>query len=233
MNERPIQDSAPIEDVLARFIRFAGEGRGAPSDVRARIYASVHASWKTSLGDNRRRRLSASWLAAAAVLAPIAVGLATFRAPARAPGAELGSVRASPVDERTMRVPVREGVVRFRNVSGVLPAEAGDDLLIAGQSVVVRARIGAHGDVWVRVSQLAGVRRSVDYSAAALLAWISRETGRPLRFDSPATQAHAELVWIHGAEGLSPLETLNVVVATTDLRYEVESMALVIHVAER
>jgi hypothetical protein len=44
---------------------------------------------------------------------------------------------------------------------------------------------------------------------------------------------HAQALLLHGAEGLSPQDTLAVVAATTDLRYELNSGTIFISAARR
>ena len=89
-----------------------------------------------------------------------------------------------------------------------------------------------YDDAWTWVADLASFHAQGDYTAATLLDWIGRETGRSVRFDGPATRTHAETLLLHGAEGLSPQDTLAVVAATTDLRYELEPGTIVISAAQ-
>jgi len=131
--------------------------------------------------------------------------------------------------DRSLRIRVREGAVRFEDGDRSLDSGAGDELLIPAQGEAVRAHISPYDDAWNWAADLASFRPQGDYSAATLLDWISRETGRALQYDSAATRMHAEALRLHGAEGLSPVETLDVVAATTDLRYELDATAIVVH----
>jgi hypothetical protein len=135
--------------------------------------------------------------------------------------------------DTSLRIRVREGAVRFEGSDRSLDSGAGDELLIPAQGEAVRAHISTYDDAWGWVAELASFRPEGDYSAATLLEWISRETGRALQYDSATTRAHAEALRLHGAEGLSPVETLDVVAATTDLQYEIDSNAIVVHAMSR
>ena len=135
--------------------------------------------------------------------------------------------------DRSLRIRVREGAVRFDDGDRSLDSGAGDELLIPARGEAVRAHVSPSDDAWNWAAELASFRPQGDYSAATLLEWISRETGRALQYDSAATRMHAEALRLHGAEGLSPVETLDVVAATTDLSYDVDATAIVVHAASR
>jgi hypothetical protein len=135
--------------------------------------------------------------------------------------------------DSSLRIRVREGAVRFEDNDRSLDSGAGDELLIPAQGEAVRAHISTYDDAWGWVAELASFRPQGDYSAATLLQWISRETGRALQYDSAATRVHAEALRLHGAEGLSPVETLDVVAATTDLQYEIDPTAIIVHAMSR
>jgi hypothetical protein len=132
----------------------------------------------------------------------------------------------------SLRIRVREGAVQFEGGDRSLQSGAGEELTIPARGEAVRARISPTDAAWTWVSDLAALE-SGDYPAATLLQWVSRETGRELRFDDAATEARAHTLVVHGAEGLSPLETLDVIVATTDLSCEVAESTIVVHASRR
>jgi ferric-dicitrate binding protein FerR (iron transport regulator) len=133
-------------------------------------------------------------------------------------------------DAASLRIRVREGEVHFEGGDRALQSGAGEEVTIPARGEAVRARISPTDSAWAWVSDLAALQ-SGDYPAATLLQWISRETGRELRFDDPATEARAHSLLVHGAQGLSPLETVHVIVATTDLACDIEDSAIVVHSA--
>lgn len=322
----PLQD----DDAVAKVIRLAGRRPVAEGAARARVYAAVHERWQQSVRETRRTQRTLSWLAAAAALVAVAVGITMLRTPGGVANAEVatlqttrgtllvaragtrnwkaaseladGTLRAGDAlrtdagdgravialasgaslrlnadteivlnavdrvelahgviyldsgadghgtvthlhtalgdvwdvgtqfelraDADSLRIRVREGAVQFQGGDRSLHSEAGDDVLIPASGESVRARIDPYDDAWGWVTELASFQPQGDYTAATLLQWVSRETGRPLRFDGPATQVHAGTLLLHGAEGLSPEDTLEVVAATTDLRYDLEPDAI-------
>jgi len=324
------------EDTVARVIRLAGRRPVAAEDARARVYAAVHERWRNSITATARKSRLMPWLAAAAAIVGVAIGVTLLRSPggvanaavanlqtargelwiARAgsqtwepvdndieelragdalrtagdgravlllgPGASLrlnvdtsivlnaadrievsegtvyldsgGPRREESVtrlhtplgevwdvgtqfelrtDAQALRIRVREGAVQFQGKDRDVHSEAGDEALIPAQGDTVRGRIAPYDDAWTWVADLASFHAQGDYTAATLLDWVGRETGRSLRFDGPATRAHAESLLLHGAEGLSPQDTLEVVAATTNLRYELETGTIVISAAQR
>ncbi len=59
---------------------------------------------------------------------------------------------------------------------------------------------------------------------AVLLEWVSRETGREIRFAAPEVQLHADKTILSGikdVQNLTPMEILDAGVAITDLEYEI------------
>jgi hypothetical protein len=56
--------------------------------------------------------------------------------------------------------------------------------------------------------------------ASQLIAWVARETGRRLRYESPETEQRAARAILHGnIRNLAPFEALSAMLATTDLEY--------------
>jgi hypothetical protein len=322
------------EDTVAQVIRLAGRRPVAAHEARARVYAAVHESWRRNVTTTAPASRLMPWLAAAAALVGVAVGVTLLRAPGEVANAAVANLQASrgelwiaragsqtwePVpagvaelragdalrttgdgravlslgpgaslrlngdtsivlnaadrievsqgtlyldsggprhedavthlltplgdvwdvgtqfelrtDPQALRIRVREGAVQFQGKDRDIHGEAGDEVLIPARGDTVRSRIAPYDDAWSWVADLASFHAQGDYTAATLLDWVGRETGRSLRFDDPATQAHAETLLLHGAEGLSPQDTLEVVAATTDLRYEVQTDTIVISAA--
>jgi ferric-dicitrate binding protein FerR (iron transport regulator) len=66
-------------------------------------------------------------------------------------------------------------------------------------------------------------------SILSYLQWIARETGRPLRFDTPNTERRAQFVtWSGDARGLTPIQILESISATSDFLCEVADQDIVV-----
>lgn len=123
--------------------------------------------------------------------------------------------------DASLRIRVREGAVR---VDGS-PAEAevlgrAGEQLSLGAGGVDRGPFSPFDADWSWVETLADTPVVEGRSLMFFLDWVARETGRPVRFDAPATETRARTVVLHGsAEELSPMRALDVMLATTDLDY--------------
>lgn len=116
------------------------------------------------------------------------------------------------------RVRVRQGAVLMQIGSQEYRGEAGEQLLVSPGGEFQRAVI-ATGDAswdWVQL-----VVRSPDIENRPLsefLAWVARETGRPVRYESTDVQSLTETTILHGSvRNLAPLPAAQAVLATTDL----------------
>ncbi|MBN1238551.1 MAG: FecR domain-containing protein [Gammaproteobacteria bacterium] len=128
-----------------------------------------------------------------------------------------------------VRVRVREGQVLFEDEAREIAAMAGDQVTIAPQGAPMRSAIAAHDPAWDWVEGLATVRGGDSQTLDALLRWLSRETGRELRFADAAAEREAGMLVLHGVEGLTPDELLDVIASTTSFSYsEAEAGTLLV-----
>jgi ferric-dicitrate binding protein FerR (iron transport regulator) len=121
------------------------------------------------------------------------------------------------VDDADLRVRVREGSVTIERGGRRIVGESGEQLTLPESGSPVRKAIATHGESWAWIDGLAAVEARDPYPVLSLLQWISRQTGRRLEFESPAVEARARALTLHGVEGLTPEEALDVVRATTAL----------------
>jgi ferric-dicitrate binding protein FerR (iron transport regulator) len=149
----------------------------------------------------------------------------------------LGSVRhigtqyEAIVAGSAVTVRVREGSV------GIVAAADGGREVVGEAGQQIRLRAGAqprkttfatHGAEWAWVEQLATIRARNDYRVADLLEWIARETGRRLEYESEDVETSAAASTLHGLQGLTPQEALEVVAGTTRLAYRLVEDRLVV-----
>ena len=119
-----------------------------------------------------------------------------------------------------LRLRVREGRVEIGRAGQLLSSVAGEQLDIDGLGGVTRSHIAATDIAW-QWAEAIGPAPDIDgQPATRLLAWVARETGRQLRYESAAVEARAATVILHGnIRHLAPLAALEVMLATTDLEY--------------
>lgn len=130
-----------------------------------------------------------------------------------------------------LRVRVREGAVELTAQTAVTPlrGSAGEQISLAITGSAERSPFSPFDPQWAWVETLAGTPEVEGQSLLLFLSWVARETGRELRFDAPVTETRARTVILHGsAANLSPLEALDVMLATTDLDYTLRSDGVIL-----
>ncbi len=141
-------------------------------------------------------------------------------------GTPLGTVRdigtqfEVRVADGTLRLRVREGRVEIDRAGQHLIGEAGDQFEIDVLGGVSRSAISPTDVSWVWAETMAPAPDIDGRPAAELLAWVARETGRRLRYQSVVVEQRAATVILHGnIRHLAPLAALDAMLATTDLEY--------------
>jgi ferric-dicitrate binding protein FerR (iron transport regulator) len=120
----------------------------------------------------------------------------------------------------TWRLRVREGRVVVLSAGQAADAGAGQEINLDPSRVMRRADVARDDPAWQWVETVAPAPDIEGLPLTALLAWVSRETGRTVRYASSATEQAAQRIILHGTvRDLAPLEVLTALLATTDLRY--------------
>jgi ferric-dicitrate binding protein FerR (iron transport regulator) len=124
------------------------------------------------------------------------------------------------VADRVLRLRVREGRVEIDRAGQLLTGSAGEQLEIDVLGGVTRSSIAATDMAWQWTESVAPAPDIDGQPAAVLLAWVARETGRRLHYESAVVETRAATVILHGnIRHLAPLAALDVMLATTDLEY--------------
>lgn len=119
-----------------------------------------------------------------------------------------------------LRVSVREGRVSVEHRGGVTQASAGSELTIRSDGSISRGTAAAEGLAWSWTQQVAPEFLIEGRTLAAYLAWVSRETGLPIRYADPALAARGHQTVLHGTiAGLTPEQSLAVVLPGCGLVY--------------
>lgn len=141
-------------------------------------------------------------------------------------GTPLGTVRdvgtqfEVRVADGMLRLRVREGRVEVDRAGRRLTGGAGEQLEIDVLGGVTRSAIAATDPAWRWAESMAPAPDIDGRPAAELLAWVARETGRRLRYQSVVVEQRAATVILHGnIRHLAPLAALDAMLATTDLEY--------------
>jgi ferric-dicitrate binding protein FerR (iron transport regulator) len=132
-----------------------------------------------------------------------------------------------------LRIRVREGAVAFNDATRELVASIGEVVHIEGAGPPQRGAIAVDDDAWSWAVDLALLPVAEEYSLPEVLAWISRETGRDVRYADPAVQARAQTIILYDLGNLTPQETLAVLRSTTGFEYRETNDGLLVVSATR
>ncbi len=126
------------------------------------------------------------------------------------------------------QVRVREGRVEWRSPNGAtVAAEAGSELFNQRDGSINRRAISTTGADWAWAETLAPAFDLENRSLADFLHWVARESGRRLVLVDAATHARVAEIRSHGSvRGLTLMETLSAVMATTTLQSELTDNAI-------
>ena len=129
-----------------------------------------------------------------------------------------------------LRVRVRTGRVALVDspFAADIQSAAGEELELSAAGALEQRTIAPDDEQWDWATALA-VPDGENSSILSYLQWIAREIGRPLRFDTPNTELRAQFVnWSGDARGLTPLQILESISATSDFICEVADGAIVV-----
>jgi hypothetical protein len=122
------------------------------------------------------------------------------------------------------RVRVREGAVLLQRGALRRRGTAGEQITLDEDDIFRSAAIASNDPDWRWIHSLATAPDIDEQPLTVLLAWVARESGVKVRYASPAIERKATATILHGSiQRLKPLEALEVILATTDLRHEVLS----------
>lgn len=138
----------------------------------------------------------------------------------------LGTQYEVNLGDRALRVRVREGRVSVRGASGETTAVAGEQLVVDESGQTARSEIAANDPAWNWATGLATLPRAAEYRLGETLEWVAREQGLSLDFANATSRQRISGQIVYGLEGLSPRETLEVIVRTAGIQAEVRENML-------
>jgi FecR-like protein len=144
---------------------------------------------------------------------------------------DVGTQFSVATTDQSLDVAVREGRVDIRNQTDTYAARMGERLtLVQGEAAAV-TDLATHDDYWEWVVELTPTFDMTNKSLLDFLKWAARETGRELQFGSNESRMFAMRTDVHGsADGLTPDEALEAVLATTTARYQIEDDKIIIDI---
>jgi ferric-dicitrate binding protein FerR (iron transport regulator) len=130
----------------------------------------------------------------------------------------------------SVRVRVREGRVQLDSADGAthVRSAAGEEIRLDEHGALRHAFSTTH-PAWAWAEALATAPDVEGQPLLQFLAWVAHETGRTLQFQDADAEAHASEVILHGTtRGLTPLQALDLMLATTDLQYALSTDRLIV-----
>jgi ferric-dicitrate binding protein FerR (iron transport regulator) len=139
----------------------------------------------------------------------------------------VGTQFAIAVVNGTTRLRVREGQVQWHAPAGDSLLPAGTEVLIDRHQNVTRGAVESTGQRWSWTEAMAPEIDIDNRPLAEFLEWFARETGRQLVVADDATRKQIDSIRMHGdIHGLTPMQALKVVMASTSLRFELPAGAI-------
>jgi ferric-dicitrate binding protein FerR (iron transport regulator) len=139
----------------------------------------------------------------------------------------VGTQFAIAVVNGTTRLRVREGQVQWRASGGDSLLPAGTEVLIDRQQNVTRGVVESAGQHWSWTEAMAPQIDIDNRPLGEFLDWFARETGRTLVIADPGTQRQIDSIRMHGSvHGLTPMQALHAVMASTSLRFDLPAGAI-------
>jgi len=133
------------------------------------------------------------------------------------------------LEEASMRVRVRDGLVAVERDGTRWNTGAGEALVLARTGTPTRQRIATSGPEWSWADRLSTPFLLEGATVPAFLDWVSREEGWQWEIADAALRARADRIVLHGSiDGLTPEEALSAVLPASGLTYRREGMRLVI-----
>lgn len=147
---------------------------------------------------------------------------------------DIGTQFEVATNRNSVRVRVRSGRVALTDSANNvdIAADAGSEVELAADGIAVQREFSPRDPAWSWAARLAlppSSRSILNY-----LTWIARETGHRLEFDPRNVERIAETENLIGnLEDHTPEEVLDLIVATTDFRYQtIDDGTIVIHRTE-
>lgn len=142
---------------------------------------------------------------------------------------EIGTQFEVRLEERLLRVRLREGAVVVRRGSRSHEVVEGHELTWSSDGVLSRGELSPHGPEW---TWIAGVTPMLDLegrTARTFLNWVARERGLRLAFaDERVARAAGETVLSGTTERLTLDEALDAVLPTCRMTYRIDGALLII-----
>ena len=142
---------------------------------------------------------------------------------------EIGTQFEVRLEEKALRVRIREGQVVLEAGETRQTGKAGDEMVWSPDKGLALGRIDLHGPAWAWTLQLADDFELEGAKVEDYLSWLVRETGWRVRFEPPSLGENVAEESVFGSlSGLGPDASPELVLPALGLAYELEEGVLTI-----
>jgi hypothetical protein len=132
-----------------------------------------------------------------------------------------GTQFAIAVVQGQTRLRVREGSVHWLAADGESTVRAGTEVVFSNGAKAAQRPIATSGNEWDWTARTTPDFEIDNRPLGEFLAWVARESGRKLILADDESRNEAASIRMHGSvRGLTPMQALSAVMATTQLRYD-------------
>jgi len=127
-------------------------------------------------------------------------------------------------------VMVRQGKVSVDGAGFSANALEGERLLVSSSDAPVVVPVDSYGEEWDWIERTTPAWNTEGRTIFEFLNWVSRESGRPIRFESPVAEqlARTESLIGYGLVDLEPSVALRIVLMTTNLDWTIKDGTVVV-----
>ncbi|MFC1720121.1 FecR domain-containing protein [Pseudomonadota bacterium] len=122
-------------------------------------------------------------------------------------------------DDDAVEVKVREGTVSIANGSRTLISGRGEQTVVDDSGTIQTNTTNTYGADWQWVEELAPSYTLEGSTLENFLYWVQRETGKDMHYESTEAHHTATDTILHGSIDLQPMDSLAMVLETTDLSW--------------
>jgi hypothetical protein len=129
-----------------------------------------------------------------------------------------------------LTISVREGEVSYEGMRSV--AKAGQKLKISTDGSIEIEETEVYGDEWQWIGKTAPAVSLGGRRVAEALAWVGRETGRSIKYATPAAETIASnfsLIGFNAETNLNPVRALFIFAEVADLNVHIDGGEIVVY----
>ncbi len=120
-------------------------------------------------------------------------------------------------NDEALEVRVREGTVTLESGKQRLVSHQGEQTIVDASGDMSSSATSIYGNGWQWVEKLSPGFELEGSSVVDFLTWVRRETGKQVVYESPEAQDSAGSTILHGSVDLEPMQSLDLVLQTTEM----------------